>query len=550
MLQPQRNAEIPEMTKMVAQAAFGKGSVFMTLRDELGPLFADERFAHLYAGTGQPSESPARLAMVTLMQFLENLTDRQAADAVRGRIDWKYGLGLELSDPGFHYSVLSEFRQRLVVGKSEGLLLDLLLERCVAKGLLGGKKQQRTDSTHVLAAVRGLTWTELVGETMRRALDAIAQVAPEWLARAVQPEWVKRYGRPFDSYRLPKAQAEREALAVAIGVDGFHLLQAVYTQAAPTAVRQLAILDTMRRIWIQHYYRCDNQVHWRKQTQWGQPPTNQIIASPDDLDARFCVKRTTEWTGYKVHFTETCADEHPRLITQVETTVATTHDVQMTERIQDALLAKNLQPETHLVDMGYMEADLLVSSQHKQIDLVGPVPSSKRWQDRVDEAFDPAQFHIDWQKKVATCPAGKTSVCCSDRQTRRGTPNLVFTFAFADCQPCPLRPRCSRANNIGRTLTVYPQAPYEALAKARERQETDEFKHRYAARAGIEGTISQATRALDLRRARYIGLDRTRLQHVATAAAINIVRIVHWLWGERPTPTPVSPFLKLATCIV
>ena len=250
-----------------------------------------------------------------------------------------------------------------------------------------------------------------------------------------------------------------------------------------------------------------------------------------------------------MHFTETCADEYPRLITQVETTVATTHDVNVTEKIQDDLIAKDLSPETQLVDMGYMEADLLVSSRNKGIELVGPVPSSKSWQDRVDEALDHTQFHIDWEQRVAICPGGKTSASCSERQTRRGTPNLVFQFSPADCHSCSLRPRCSRAKISGRTLTIYPQDQYETLVKARERQEIDVFKQQYAARAGIEGTISQATRTMHVRRSRYIGLDRTRLQHMATAAAINLARLTNWLQGERPTTTRSSPFLELAAHI-
>ena len=258
------------------------------------------------------------------------------------------------------------------------------------------------------------------------------------------------------------------------------------------------------------------------------------------------IKRSTEWVGYKVHFTETCADEHPRLITQVETTAATTHDVNMTEQIQDNLIAKGLQPEPQLVDMGYMEADLLVSSQNKGIELVGPVPSSKSWQDRVDEAFDHTQFDIDWQQRVATCPGGKTSTSCSDRQTRRGTPNLVFQFSPTDCQLCSLRQRCSRAKSTGRTLTVYPQDQYEALVKAREQQETDEFKQQYCGQSWHRRNDFPSDWAMAVRRSRYIGLDRTRLQHVATAAAINVARLANWLQGERPTPTRSSPFLELA----
>jgi transposase len=518
----------------------------MKMRDELGPIFEDTAFAHLYPNLGQPAESPGRLALVTVMQFVENLTDRQAADAVRGRIDWKYALGLELSDAGFHYSVLSEFRQRLVSAGAERMLLEKLLECCSAKGLLGGKHKQRTDSTHVLAAIRSLTLVELVGETMRRTLDDLARVAPDWLQARVQPAWIKRYGRRFDSYRLPKSKEERESLATTIGQDGYALLQAIYEEPAPAEVRQRASVEMLRRIWLQQFYHSEEQVHWRTKQQWGQPPAHQMIASPEDLEAKYCVKRTTEWIGYKVHLTETCDAEHPRLITQVETTPATTHDVKVTETIQADLIARDLQPETQLVDEGYMEADLLVSSQQRGIDLVGPVPSSKSWQDRTEGALDHTQFHIDWAQRIATCPGGKTSAGCFDRKTWRGTPNLVFTFRLEDCQSCPLRQRCTQASNVGRTLTIYPQAQYEALLQARERQQTAEFKDLYSDRAGIEGTISQATRATGLRHSRYIGLARTHLQHVATGAAINIVRIVNWFNGERPDDTPVSPFLALA----
>jgi transposase len=546
MLQPSRDTEIPELTKLVVQAAFPNGSIFMTIRDELGVVFEDDAFAALYPTLGQPAESPARLALVTVMQFVENLTDRQAADAVRGRIDWKYALGLELSDPGFHYSVLSEFRQRLVTGDAERILLEALLERCAAKGLLGGKKRQRTDSTHVLAAIRSLTLLELVGETMRRVLNEMAREAPEWLQDKLQPEWIKRYGRRFDSSRLPRTQAKRQVLAETIGRDGLALLGAIYDEPAPLAVRELAIVERMRRIWIQHYYCAEDQVHWRTKKNWGQPPAGRMISSVDDPEARYCVKRSTEWTGYKVHLTETCAAEHPRLITQVETTAATVHDVKVTETIQDDLAARGLKPETQLVDMGYIETDLLVSSQQKGIDLVGPVPSSKSWQDRDEEAFDHTQFHIDWELRVATCPGGKTSRNCSDRTTWRGTPNLLFSFSIEDCQPCPLRQRCTRAKNVGRTLTVYPKEAYETLQRARQRQDSQQFKELYAIRAGIEGTISQGARSMGLRQSRYIGLARTHLQHVATAAAINVVRIVDWLNGHRPADTPVSPFLALA----
>jgi transposase len=181
MLRPDIDPQLPEETVKVAKAAFPNGNIYLILRDTLGPFFDDQTFQNLYPTLGQPAESPGRLALITVMQFLEDLSDRQAADAVRSRIDWKYILGLELDDPGFDFSVLSEFRQRLIEGKAEMILLEKLLERCEELGLLKGKKKQRTDSTHVIAAVRSLSLLELVGETMRRVLDEAAQLAPDWL---------------------------------------------------------------------------------------------------------------------------------------------------------------------------------------------------------------------------------------------------------------------------------------------------------------------------------------------------------------------------------
>lgn len=546
MLRPEPNQEIPELTRFVAKEALPNGSIFMTMRDELGPIFEDEDFADLYPSIGQPAESPARLALVTVMQYVDNLSDRQAAQAVRERISWKYALGLELTDPGFHYSVLSEFRQRLVSGSAERRLLDKLLERCAAKELLKGQKKQRTDSTHVLAAIRSLSLLELAGETMRRTLDDVARVAPEWLREQMQPEWIKRYGRRFDSFRLPKSKKERRELAKTIGQDGYDLLKAALQESAPAEVQALPTIDVMRRIWIQQFYWCDGEVHWRRKKKWGQPPAGKMLASPEDLEARYSVKRSTKWRGYQVHLTETCVKAHPRLITEVETTPATTHDCKVTQTIQDELAERGLSPETHLVDEGYMETDLLVNSQKEGIDLVSPVPSGRSWQSRDEEAFDHTAFEIDWQQKRAICPQGNRSTGWFQKKGRRGSPTITIRFRADDCHPCPLRTRCTRAKTTGRSITVYPQEKYEALQKARERQETAAFKALYGQRAGIEGTISQGVRRMGLRRSRYIGLARTHLQHVATAAAINVVRTVNWLTAEEPETTRISPFQALA----
>ena len=145
-LKPSPIQPVPEETARIARAAFRTGNPLLELRDELGTIFADADFADLFPRRGQPGLAPWRLALVTLLQFHENLPDRRAAEAVRARIDWKYLLGLELTDPGFDPSVLCEFRARLLAGSAEERLLGKLLEVCRARGLLKARGRQRTDA--------------------------------------------------------------------------------------------------------------------------------------------------------------------------------------------------------------------------------------------------------------------------------------------------------------------------------------------------------------------------------------------------------------------
>lgn len=223
-LHPQHVPPVPETTARVARAAFRRGNPIMHMRDEIGALFTDEEFAPLYPTRGRRVESPWRLALVCVLQYVESLSDRQAAAAVRARIDWKYGLSLELEDPGFDASVLCEFRTRLVSGGLEQRMLDTLLERFRERKLLKARGKQRTDSTHVLAAIRALNRLACVGETMRAALNSLAVTTPAWLRAHSDPEWVERYGPRVDEARFPEKPEARRALAAVIAVDGYRLL--------------------------------------------------------------------------------------------------------------------------------------------------------------------------------------------------------------------------------------------------------------------------------------------------------------------------------------
>jgi transposase len=254
---------IPEETARVARAACPKGNLAIRLRDELGELYRDEHFAPLYPVEGQPAYEPWRLAITTVLQYSEGFTDRQAANAMRERIDWKYALGLELTDPGFDFSVLSEFRARLIESQQETLLLDRLLDVCKQRGWLKAGGKQRTDSTHVLARVRSLSNLECVGETLRAALDDLAQIAADWLVKQITPDWFERYSHRVENYRLPKAESQRTALAQQIGVDGLHLLQALEKPDAPDTLKNEASVQLLRQVWQQYYDLSGGKVKWR-----------------------------------------------------------------------------------------------------------------------------------------------------------------------------------------------------------------------------------------------------------------------------------------------
>src|SRR5215831_6307084 len=280
---------VPPETARVVRAAFPKGNRYMTMRDELGVIYPTDLFADLYPQVGHYGEPPWRLALVTLMQFSENLTDRQAAEAVRGRIDWKYALGLDLTDAGCDFSVLSEFRARLLAGEAVERLLTQMLGLFVERGLLHARGTQRTDSTHIVAAVRDLNRLELVGETLHHALNILAQEAPAWVREQVTAAWFLRYGQRFSDYRLPKGKHDRQQLAETIGQDGVHLLTQIYGAAAPAALRALPAVETLRQVWVQQYYQEGGVVRWRDAKNC--PPASLLIASPYDLESRYSEKR-------------------------------------------------------------------------------------------------------------------------------------------------------------------------------------------------------------------------------------------------------------------
>jgi transposase len=542
-LKPEPIGPIPQETARLAKAVFPEGTTFIKMRDELGTLYQDEMFTALFPTDGQPTLAPWRLGLVTLMQFAEGLSDRQAAHAVRARLDWKYALGLELEDRGFDFSVLSEFRSRLIEGKREHLLFEAMLTYLKQRGLIKAGGRQRTDATHVLAAVRAINRVVCVGETMRATLNSLAEVSPEWLRAFAPDEWYERYERRIEEYRLPKEQTKRAALVETIGADGYILLNAIYTTPELSWLRHVAAVEILRRVWVQQFEIVEDRVHFRSNDNI--PPAPKMICSPYDVEASYGRKLTTWWVGYKVHLTESCDEDSPRLITHVETSRAGNGDVDVTPLIHQALKEKDLVPQEHLTDTNYAEAKQFAQSQQQYgIDLIAPTRADHKWQAKEKQGFDAASFPIDWQAQKARCPAGRESSSWTPTIDQHGNQVIRIKFSLKDCRPCPLKTNCTKAQR--RALSIRVQEYYQALQAVKARQKEAEFWQKYRSRSGIEGTLSQGVRAFGLRRSRYRGMAKTHFQHLAIATAINVMRVLNWLEEIPLAKTRTSKFAALA----
>ncbi|GAA3478123.1 hypothetical protein GCM10018966_026530 [Streptomyces yanii] len=345
-MQPKGLPAVPAQTEAVARAAFPKGSLPIRVRDRLAEVFADEPFADAFGVRGAPGMSPAVLSLVTVLQFAENLTDRQAAAMAVRAIDWKYAIGAELTDTGFDHTVLTKFRTRIAGHGLERTVFDRLLAHCREAGLIGAGGKQRTDSTHVISAVRDLNRLELAGESVRAALEALAVAAPAWLAEHIDvAEFAHRYGPRVNGWTMPESKTRRDRLGLVFAADGYRLCEAAWAADAPVWIRDIEAVAVLRTVLAQTYYRRTDTrgrevIIKRDADSEGVPPGRSRLASPYDTDARWAAKGDgLFWCGYKIHLTESCdapseaeaeagrGGAMVRLITDVATTDATVPDV-------------------------------------------------------------------------------------------------------------------------------------------------------------------------------------------------------------------------------
>jgi transposase len=546
-LKPKPVGPIPEDTLKLGQQLLSETDLMRQIGDKYANLVKDEDFASMYSVTGQPGLSPARLALVSVLQAMEHISDRQARAMVRTRIDWKYALHLPLSYGGFDASVLSEFRDRLVNNEAQRKIFDALLERLKAEGLLKGRGLQRSDSLLIVGAVRDLNRLELVMETLRLALTEIGRQDRQWLVANTPVEWIEKYGEWTQAERVvkekgPKAKAETEALLLQTGRDGYELLE----KLGSTKFIELEAVKMLELVWKQQYRQNQQaiEVHTPESREISGIEGKDLIASPHDPQVRYTEKREQKITGYKLQLTEVASEDAPAIITDIEVVASCAYDGASVEPIHARLNQRGLLPDEHLLDRGFVNGKTLTESRTRAVELIGPVGENTSFTARQAEGFSVENFQLDFEKRQAICPQGEPSQYWSNTIRKDGNqPIIRIIWNKEVCAQCPLRAKCTQAEKSGRVIKI--SSYYETIAERRKLQHSEEFYNLYRRRSGVEASLSQVVNHYDGRTTPYRGSNKTQLHYLTMAVGINLKRAINWSVGLRPKRQRISPLSKL-----
>lgn len=526
------NEAIPADTVQVGLAILAEDEAYRLVGDGVSELLSLRDFGWLYSQLGRGAICPIILALVTVFQFLENVPDRVAAHWAVTRIDWKYALHMPLTWQGFHFSDLSNFRQRLLEHGAERLVFEKVLNWVRACGLLKKHSKQRSDSTHVVGCVERLSRLELAWETLRVVLRAIQVAASDWYEEVIPAVFDEAYGERQSDWRLNQEEVEQEMQKV--GSDGFWLLDRL-SETAASVVLNLPEVATLGLVWEQQFERQPETKRVKVRSSRRRGQGKDTIVSPHDPEARWSEKRSQTWIGYRLEVTETAEDDvSGQFITDIDIVAANVYDSETVEDIQERLIARDLKPEEHYVDQAYPSGPNLAHSARRGIDLLGPVSLDTAGK---PQGYRQSDFELDFEAKQATCPMGKTSAVWYQRPQPDGYVGAEIQFK-GQCVGCPVRVDCAPGKS-GRSLKVNPY--HTLLSQRRAEQETQAFKEKMKRRPAVEGTISELTRAHGARRARYRGMAKVRLQMLFVGAAANLKRLTRILAAQKRAATAASP---------
>jgi len=470
------------------------------------------------ADNGRPAGEPVRMLAALILQFMERMPDRQAAEACSFDLRWKLALGMEADEPAFHPTSLVKFRERLLAHGLEQLGFESVLDQMSAAGYLAKRTKQRLDSTHIIGLVSHMTRLDCVRETLRLALEDLAQL--EKLPRpAAWALWWERYVESRIDYksageilRLKMSQAGADARDALNWINGL-----------PPEIREREAVRTLRRVFEDNFEASAAGTIEKRSAQ----PTG-AIQNPHNPDAQWSTKSTIKgkgWTGHKVQVAETVEAE-PRKAGEPTKGVITsivTQDAPESDKAGMAAVFKEQEqlgiekPETLYVDAAYVAGPSIAKAMAEGRELMGPTLGSP---DR--GVYTAEVFAVDVERRYAVCPAGKRSTQCA-RMKAGKTGRITYRFEWCGCcQDCTLKVQCLHRGERDRMLRVNEHHTH--LQARRQLMRTKEFKKDMCHRNGIEGTQSELVRGYGLRHARYRGRKKVRLQNYLIGAACNIKR--------------------------
>lgn len=482
-------------------------------REELAALYCPDN--------GRPGIEPVLMTAVSLLQFMEKAPDRKAEECVRLHLGWKYALNVELGYTGFDHSSLGKFRDRLLGGGAERMGFDALLDGVRAAGLLPKRSRQRLDSTHVLGAVARMSRLEVVRETIRLFLEHVERLG----AQARLLDWERWQERYIDS-EIPWHRLSVESLTEKFqqaGTDALALIGWLRQEAVEVWDHDRAVV--LERVFLEQYELAEERpARWKAEA-------SGVLKNPHDPDVQWAAKdpaKTKQWEGYKVQIAETVpvtdvpkpkGEPTEQFIIEVVTTQAITSDLEGMRRVLECEAQyQDEHPSELYVDAAYVTDDTLAEAQTDGWELIGP---ARPCGNAPGNGFSAEHFDVDTTNRKTVCPAGYTSRQCSlIHDHYNGSVFLRFEWAGL-CDTCHLQTPCTKSRTGRRLLVV--GVHHDLLQERRRQMQTEAFKKLLRRRHGVEGTISEFTRAGG-RRTRYRGWRKTTLGNYMQAAAINAKR--------------------------
>lgn len=504
---------------------FGAANRYRLFREKILPKLTGLRsqLESLYCeSNGRPAIDPVILCGVTLLQFMEKVTDRRAAEQVVYHLGWKYALDLELPYEGFHPTVLVYFRDRLEEQKAERVIFDGVVELLIELGLVKRAGKQRIDSTHILGYVKEMSRLECAVETVRLALEELSGV----VVVGKRPEFWERlwalYVQSEVGWGLSKA--ERDSRYRQCGQDIKELLE--WIDKSDSKLGEIESVKLLRRVLEEQFEMVEGTVQSRRTR------PSRAVQNPHDPDAHYADKGTKQWIGYKVHVVESVDPKEPakikaepgeHFITEVITTEAAQDEMAgLAEGLKRQQEHHEIRPEAMYADGGYVTESTLSQAEQNAMELLGPTRP-----DPHKGPYNADGFIVDVENRRAVCPQGKASTQCSRiKDSYMGTEYYRLEWA-SQCDSCPVQKQCTRSKSGRRMLVVGLR--HDLVQKRREQMRAENFSRSMHPRNGIEGTHSELVRGHGLRRTKYRGLSRVALSNYFIAAACNVKRYLYRL---------------------